>query len=152
MAKSKLHEFLLKEDVGTKPTNKPLSAYMAKKVGTKVIPKKTLVAKLSEDQVKDQCVTYLKSRGWESITIYTGGIPIGGGRYAENPAKGIPDTIAKKVPKKVWIEYKKSHGGIVSPEQAWWHTWLRACGDTVLVVNSLEVLKEGMNEAFGENY
>lgn len=109
--------------------------------------------KLSEDQVISVCTPFLKQEGWTSHTLFTGGIPLGSGRYATNPCKGIPDRICfhQQTGKMLWIEFKKSHGGIISPEQQYWHTQLRKAGCVVFLVNSLESLKEQYNEAFGKD-
>ena len=82
-----------------------------------------------------------------SRTVYLGGIPVGMGKLASNPIKGFPDTIvmnpfAKETKRFVLIEYKKSHGGILSQEQINWHAELRACGITVFVINSVNQLME----------
>lgn len=101
----------------------------------------------TEDQVVKVCTLYLKKEGWITYTLFTGGIPIGEGRYATNPCKGIPDCIAfhLQTNKTIWIEYKKSHGGLISPEQDYWHKMLRHCGSTVFVVNSLSSLKDQLS-------
>lgn len=108
----------------------------------------TLKKSKSEDQVIAQCKKYLFKAGWNPVTLFTGGIPLGGGRYATNPAKGIPDSLVfhLETGRMVWIEYKKTVGGRITPEQKTWHTWLEKCGQTIWVVNSLETLKEKLQE------
>jgi hypothetical protein len=98
---------------------------------------------LSEDQVKNTCINYLKKQGWEITTIYTGGVPTSTG-LIPNPAKGIPDCIAthKEFEKLVWIEWKKSHGGKLSEFQIEFHERLKHCKQLVFVVNSLDSLKK----------
>lgn len=125
------------------PPDRPLSFYVTpKRIGVKI---KTTDSKIqSEEAVIKQCKDYLHKSGWVTKTLYTGGIMTGSGRYATNPAKGIPDTInfhpgTKRL---VWIEYKKSHGGVISQEQKEWHNLLTHCGCEVWVVNSLKILKE----------
>lgn len=102
----------------------------------------------SENDVVKKCNKYLKDNFWLPKTMFTGGIPIGGGKYATNPCKGIPDCIAMnmKLHLTIWIEYKKSHGGILSYEQQVWHKLLRLSGQTVFVVNSVASLKEQLSE------
>lgn len=97
----------------------------------------------TEEQVVKQCSKYLKKCGWVPHTMFTGGIPLGGGRHATNPCKGIPDCIAfhLEMKKVIWIEYKRSKGGVLSPEQKQWHFKLTECDQIVMVVNSLESLK-----------
>jgi len=104
--------------------------------------------KKSEDKVVKSCNTYLKKNGWVTKTMFTGGIPLGGGRYATNPCKGIPDCLAfnDKESVMIWIEYKREEGGIVSPEQKAWHFMLRACGQIVCIVNNIESLKKQLKD------
>ena len=125
----------------------PLSKYIPKEKpkgerlkGIKGAPK------LSEDIVRDKCTTWMRYQGWTCKTIYTGGIPIGNGRLATNPSKGIPDCLVfiPKFTSIIWIEWKKSHGGILSPEQTQWHKDLRFCGQFVYTISSIEQLKEEM--------
>lgn len=106
-------------------------------------PKVKVTKSRDEDQVKSACLTYLEKRGWESFTLYTGGIPLPSGKRAPNPVKGIPDTILYHpgLGKIVWLEYKRTVGGIVSDHQQQWHDRLRAGGHTVWLVNSLDSLK-----------
>ena len=129
--------------------DRPLSYYLSpQRVGTKL--KSTAEKKQSEEQVVKQCTAWLKTQGWISMTLYTGGIPTASGRYATNPAKGIPDTINFHLAtnRTVWIEYKKTHGGLVSPEQEMWHKLISQCGGVVLIVNSLDSLKSQINLYF----
>jgi hypothetical protein len=104
--------------------------------------------KQSEDTVVDICVDYLKKLGWMPVTLYTGGIPTKYGRLAKNPAKGIPDKIFFNFSKHkmIWVEFKKSHSGIVSNEQKAWHVLLKHCSQTVFLVNSLDSLIEQLIE------
>lgn len=107
---------------------------------------------MTEDQVVKECTIYLRKHGWITKTIYTGGIPLGHGRYATNPAAGIPDCIAFHIVTKrvLFIEYKKSKGGILSQDQKEWHDLLRHCSQTILIINSLESLKERLNDIMVE--
>lgn len=127
--------------------DRPASFYLTpKKVGTKL---KTTGAKIqAEEEVVKQCTDYLRKNGWQTRTLFTGGIPVGNGRYVTNPAKGIPDSINFHTGTKrtVWIEYKKSHNGVISPEQKEWHNLLKHCGCEVWVVNSLKCLKEFLED------
>lgn len=139
---------ILDRCVPVKPTpDRPSSFYLSpKKTGVKI---KTTGAKVqSEEEVVKQCVDYLRKNGWITKTLFTGGVPIGQGRYATNPAKGIPDSINFHIGTKrlVWIEYKKSHNGVISQEQKEWHNLLITCGCEVWVVNSLKCLKEFLED------
>lgn len=127
--------------------SKPLSSYIFKGVGKKLIST-DVMSHQTEDQVVATCSRWLKSQGWNIRTLFTGGIPIAQGRYATNPCKGIPDCIAFHLQsgRMIWIEYKKSKGGIVSIEQQEWHRQLKRCGQTIFIVTSLESLKEQLND------
>ena len=110
--------------------------------------KSNVTPKKSENKIRSECNKWLKDNYWIQKTIYTGGIPIGGGGYAVNPAKGIPDCIAFHRPTKrrVWIEYKNSEGGLLSIDQKDWHYLLRLVGDEVIVISSLKQLKEVLGD------
>lgn len=103
-----------------------------------------------ESQVVQLCRKWLKTQGWEPITLFTGGIQTAR-VMVKNPAKGIPDSLNFHIETKrmLWIEYKREKGGKVSPEQAIWHLYLRTCGQIVFVVNSVESLKKQMEEIYG---
>lgn len=139
--------------VPVKPAaDKPASFYLKpRQSGTKVAQTGAKIQ--AEEEVVKQCTDYLRKNGWVTKTIYTGGIPIGSGKYATNPAKGVPDCIMFHIGTKkiVWIEYKKSHGGIVSQEQKEWHNLIRYCGGEVWVVNSLKLLKELLDETVAKS-
>ncbi len=111
----------------------------------------TTSLKKSEVEVVKSCNTFLKKHGWFPHTMWTGGIPLGNGRYATNPCKGIPDciVISPTLKKLVWIEYKRSDGGVLSYDQQIWHKRLEHGSQTVLVVNSLKSLKEQFIALFG---
>lgn len=123
-----------------------LSHYLKRTPGVKVVAKSDKVQ--TEDQVVVECKKYLQSKGWITKTIYTGGIPTASGRYAENPAKGIPDCVAFHPPTKrmIWIEYKKSKGGMISQEQEAWHLLLKTCKQEIFVINSKKLLEEVLND------
>lgn len=98
----------------------------------------------SEHRVVQKCIDYMKAEGWICKSIYTGGIPLPSGALALNPSRGIPDYICfnTKLKKMLWIEFKKSKGGLVSSDQAIWHKLIELCGGFVFVINSLSLLKE----------
>lgn len=100
--------------------------------------------KKSEDVVRKACNAWLKNNYWIQYTLYTGGIPVGGGALAKNPAKGIPDCVAfnRRLKRMVWIEYKNSEGGTVSIDQKDWHYLLKLTGNMVWVICSLQELQE----------
>ena len=102
----------------------------------------------TEDQVVASCKRLLKKQGWVTKTVYLGGIPAGFGRYATNPLKGFPDCIAlhPELGTMVLLEFKKTKGGILSPEQKEFHALLKQCGITVWVINSKELLTTLLKE------
>jgi len=108
-----------------------------------ILRKFDMVGKLEKDVVKS-CNSYLKRNGWITKTVYLGGIPLGGGKLAANPLAGFPDCMAFHIDKKqlLLIEYKRQVGGKLSDDQIYFHKLLRHVGLTVIVVNSLQSLKE----------
>lgn len=121
-----------------------LGDYMRKprKIGIKVLDKSD--KDQTEIQVVTECTKYLRKNGWITKLLYTGGIPLSGGGRAPNPCKGIPDSIAfhPATNRLIWIEYKRSKGGLVSEEQVQWHKLLDVCGQEIYVINSLKLLEE----------
>jgi len=61
-----------------------------------------------------------------------------------NPAEGIFDTINYHCSSNtlMWIEYKRSKGGVISEQQLKWYHMLQDCGQQAYVINSLKLLKE----------
>lgn len=108
-------------------------------------PKDPYESDKDEDTVRKECNQWLKSQGWIVRTIYTGGIPVNGGRLATNPNQGAPDCIVFKDKHKVWIEYKRTSGGHTTIYQRDYHYLLRATGDTVLIITSLTMLKKELS-------
>jgi hypothetical protein len=107
---------------------------------------------LLEETVLEQIREYLISLGWTVIRIYTGGIPLGRGVWGVNQCKGIPDLICfhNDSPDMMWIEVKKEKGGRVSPEQKKWHGLLSSHRQIILLVNSLECLKQQLKDCRNE--
>ena len=149
-----LRELLLEKNVdvlnltpeGTKRVT--LKDYVKKQPGTKVVSTPSKEVKKSEEQVVKECTLLLKKKGWITKTLWTGGIPTKEGGYAPNPAKGIPDCIAFHISshRLIWIEYKKSKGGIISPEQQAWHNLLDVCKQEILIISSKEQLEVVLNK------
>ena len=105
-------------------------------------PKDLYESDKDEKQVRSECNEWLKSQGWIVKTIYSGYIPLPGGRRGTNPNKGCPDTIIFKGKYKIWIEYKRTSGGHTTIYQRDYHYLLKATGDTVLIITSLTLLKK----------
>ena len=76
-------------------------------------------------------------RQWPSVRIFA--IPNGGGRSmaqgaslkAEGVVPGIPDLFVPKW--LLWVEMKRSAGGVVSPIQREWIEYLQGIGHRVIV-------------------
>ncbi len=47
----------------------------------------------------------------------------------------------------IWIEYKKSKGGVISFEQESWHILLKNSNQEIYIVTSLQSLKEQLNSS-----
>lgn len=107
-----------------------------------------VISKKCENVVRKECNKWLKDNNWIQFTIYTGGIPLSGGGYATNPAKGIPDCIAfhRKTKRMIWIEYKNSTGGLLSIDQKDWHYLLKLTGGEVFIISSKKQLIEVLGE------
>ena len=55
---------------------------------------------------------------------------------AEGMSSGVPDLCIPAM--RTWIEFKRVKGGVVSPEQADWHEYLRGIGDRVIVARGCD--------------
>ena len=97
----------------------------------------------TENEVRKDVQKLLKTYGFISRTLYTGGIPTGSGMLAPNPAKGIADTlVAHPVKKSVFfVELKRNSGGKLSPEQQTFKWDMETSGVKVFVVTSAKMLE-----------
>ena len=55
---------------------------------------------------------------------------------AEGVTRGVPDLHVPAL--RLWIEFKRASGGVVSPDQRRWHDYLRDIGDRVIVARGKE--------------
>jgi len=96
-----------------------------------------------EREVRKDVLKFLKTYGFIARTLYTGGIPTGGGKLAPNPAIGIADTlVTHPVFKHVFfVELKRNSGGKLSPEQQTFIWDVSTCGVEVFVVTSAKMLE-----------
>ena len=135
-------------DIIVKPQS--LKKYVPKKspIRSGVKVETTQDKKQTEDEVKKSVLAYLKKNEYIAKTVFLGGIPTPSGMLVPNPLKGFPDLIVMHPAKQLFflIELKKSHGGVLSQEQILWHKMLKHCKIPVLVVNSLQSLKQQLKE------
>lgn len=108
----------------------------------KVPPDPYETGKLENDVRKD-VNRLLKTYGFISRTIYTGGIPAGTGKLVTNPAKGIADQLVTHPIRKsiFWIELKKNEGGLLSPEQQTFKWDMENSGIDVFIITSAQLLE-----------
>jgi hypothetical protein len=101
-----------------------------------------------ENQVRKDCLKLLKTFGFIARTLYTGGIPTGGGKLAPNPAIGIADTLVVHPVKKClfFVELKRNSGGKLSPEQQTFIWDVTQCNIDVFVVTSATMLEMKLKE------
>ena len=97
--------------------------------------------KISEAQLQKACVELLRAAGWKVRPAPRLGHQQRGGAAYEVP-KGEPDLLAVKAPSRIlWAELKTLDGR-VSPEQKSWHAAARKAGFEVVVVRSVDDLRE----------
>lgn len=92
---------------------------------------------LSEKEIQEQIVGYLRLRGWEVSEIRER-YAAGQGRYSQ---PGIPDVYCIKGGRSVWLEVK-TRTGKVRPAQVEWHERHKNAGGEVYVVRSVEEAAE----------
>ena len=96
---------------------------------------------VSEDQEQMLFIQWFR-RQYPAIRIFA--IPNGGHRHPAVAAKlkatgtvaGVPDLYVPAW--KLWIEMKRAKGGVLSPAQKDWLSYLVGIGDTVLVGHGFE--------------
>lgn len=59
---------------------------------------------------------------------------------AEGVSRGVPDLYIPAW--NTWIEFKRSKGGVLSPQQKDWLAYLESIGDTVIVAHGAEQAKQ----------
>lgn len=94
--------------------------------------------KTPESLLKEVCITWLRLNGWLTYAWFQQGM-------VPKSLQGMPDRIAVKNGRHVWIEFKRP-GKNPSPMQKVRHAELRAAGATVLVVHTLDELTEQIGE------
>ena len=101
---------------------------------------------LSEDQEQMLFVQWFR-RTYPDVRIFA--IPNGGYRQKTTAARmkatgtssGVPDLFVPEW--RLWIEMKRTKGGVVSPEQRDWMAYLEACGYRCIVARGWE---DGRNQ------
>ena len=91
---------------------------------------------ISETKIQKHIIDALYKLGWLVLRNHAQGVKYTGGR-GKNPSAGIPDLLAVKESKYVWIEVKTPKGKL-SKSQEDMHLKLRFHGATVLVATSVE--------------
>lgn len=143
----RIRELLLTE--GTLPIYKPSGKTGFKsEAKSKPVPADPYEEGKLENQVRKECLNFLKTFGFISRTLYTGGIPTGGGKLAPNPAIGIADTLVIHPVKKClfFVELKRNSGGKLSPEQQTFIWDVSQCNIDVFVVTSATMLEMKLKE------
>lgn len=68
----------------------------------------------------------------------------------EGVSAGVPDLYIPAW--KLWVEMKRTKGGVVDKNQKDWHEYLRSIGDTVIVCYGAEQAKEMIENAFRNHH
>lgn len=102
---------------------------------------------LTEAQVQNQCLSYLSVRKIFHWRQNTGSFQVKD-RYIQCGVKGMADIIGILPDGRfLSVEVKRSRGGRISPEQKAFREKVEASGGLALIVNSVEALKQGLEEA-----
>jgi hypothetical protein len=90
-----------------------------------------------------------KYKGVRIFAIANGGwrSPATGARLkAEGVSRGVPDLFVPA--HNLWIEMKRSKGGVLSPEQRDWINYLEMLGNTVFVCHGADHAKDAVDKFF----
>ncbi len=105
--------------------------------------------KLSEKQVTDQCIAFLRAKGFTCFRMQSGTVRgLTGGTYMKLNPKGTPDWIAvcssfrAGYTKTLFLEMKKSNGGKLSADQVAWHADAARKNLAVMVVSDFDAFRE----------
>ena len=102
---------------------------------------------LTEAQVQNQCLCYLSIRKIFHWRQNTGSFQMKD-RYIQCGIKGMADIIGILPDGRfLSVEVKRTKGGRVSPEQEAFRKKVEDNGGVALIVNSVEALKQGLEEA-----
>lgn len=91
---------------------------------------------ISETKIQKQIIDALFGLGWLVLRNHAQGVKYTGGR-GKNPSAGIPDLLAIKNGKYVWIEVKTPKGKL-SKSQEDMHLKLEYHGCTLIVATSVD--------------
>lgn len=101
--------------------------------------------KLTEKQIKDLIIQWLRLNNIRCRTITTSGIPDGKGKFRTNPNKGISDIIGTmRCGRSLYIEVK-SESGKIRPDQALFLNEMLENDALAFVAKSLEDVVEKLD-------
>ena len=103
----------------------------------------------TEHEEQREFVSWFR-KNHDGVRIFA--IPNGGARSpsvaaqmkVEGVSKGVPDLYIPAWG--LWVEMKRTKGGIISPEQQSWHDYLKGLEFTVIVPNGCEEAKKMIEE------
>ena len=120
--------------------------------------KKITSIPLSEKQVTEQVIGFLKSEGFVCFRMQAGTVRgLTGGSFIKLNPKGTPDWVAisgcyvKGYAKTIFLEMKRSKGGKLSPDQISWHTEAAKDNLAVFVVSDYKEFRKQYESLFVPN-
>lgn len=126
--------------------------------GIIVANKKVASFPLSEKAVTDQCISFLRAKGFLCIRMQSGTVRgLTGGSFIKLNPKGTPDWIAiygcylTGYTKTLFLEMKRSKGGKLSADQVAWHADAAKKNLAVLVVSDFDQFRREYDALFRAN-
>lgn len=123
-----------------------------------VANKKVSTLPLSEKQVTDQCISFLRAKGFTCFRMQSGTVRgLTGGSFIKLNPKGTPDWIAvygcyrTGYAKTIFLEMKCSKGGKLSADQVSWHAAAAKKNLSVLVVSDFDTFRKEFETLFPAN-
>ena len=96
--------------------------------------------KLTEKQVTEQVIGYLRTRGWYCVRLNSGLVSTPDGRRLRVGKKGLPDWVVFRAVQYCFLEIKATGKGL-RMEQDEWYADARAKGITATWTDDLENIK-----------
>jgi hypothetical protein len=105
----------------------------------------------TEHEEQRELVRWFRQK-YKGVRIFA--IPNGGYRTRSTAAKLKAEGVMRGVPDlfipahNLWIEMKRSKGGVLSPEQRDWINYLEMLGNTVFVCHGADHAKDAVDKFF----
>jgi len=124
--------------------------------GAAVLRKRILTDRIPTEHEEQRELVKWFRQTFDGVRIFA--IPNGGARSITTAARlkvegvsaGVPDLYVPAW--KLWIEMKRTEGGVVDKNQKDWHSYLMSIGDTVIICKGAEAAKQMIQKIKANNH